>query len=154
MGLSPYGSVAPAGRDWAAPHLVDAEVFSVILERLQLLSEPSTTSAAIGKGEHGWDDDPARLVREQRRIDAGRIGWLSLSVLLDTTVLIDLLRGRAQAIERLAALRQHGEPLFTTAINVEQVHRGIRSAERAAVNRLFAGRRIAPDQPCGGRPGR
>ena len=131
-----------------------AEVFSVILERLQLLSEPSTTSAAIGKGEHGWDDDPARLVREQRRIDAGRIGWLSLSVLLDTTVLIDLLRGRAQAIERLAALRQHGEPLFTTAINVEQVHRGIRSAERAAVNRLFAGRRIAPDQPCGGRPGR
>ena len=59
-------------------------------------------------------------------------------------MLIDLLRGRAQAIERLAALRQHSEPPFTTAINVEEVHRGIRSAERAAVDRLFAGLRIAP----------
>ena len=29
---------------------------------------------AIGDGEHGWDHDPARWVRDQRRIDAGRIG--------------------------------------------------------------------------------
>jgi predicted nucleic acid-binding protein len=62
--------------------------------------------------------------------------------LLDTTVLIDLLRGRAQTVARLDALRQHAEPPFTTAINVEEIHRGLRPAEQAAVSRLFDGLRI------------
>jgi predicted nucleic acid-binding protein len=58
-------------------------------------------------------------------------------------VLIDLLRGRALTVERLDALRRNGEPPFTTAISVEEIHRGLRCNERAAVDRLFDGLRIA-----------
>jgi predicted nucleic acid-binding protein len=59
-------------------------------------------------------------------------------------VLIDLLRGRTQTVERLAALRlRHAEPPFTTAISVEEIHRGLRPTEREAVDRLFDGLRIA-----------
>jgi predicted nucleic acid-binding protein len=67
-----------------------------------------------------------------------------VSVLLDTTVLIDALRGRPATVERLGALRQHGEIPFTTPINVEEIHRGLRRTERAAAIRLFDGLRIAP----------
>jgi hypothetical protein len=28
----------------------------------------------VGDDEHGWDEDPARWVRQQRRSDAGRVG--------------------------------------------------------------------------------
>jgi len=67
-----------------------------------------------------------------------------VSVLLDTTVLIDVLRGRPGAVERLGALRQHGGTPFTTPINVEEIHRGLRDSERTAAVRLFDGLRIAP----------
>src|SRR5579875_1312454 len=67
----------------------------------------------------------------------------ALSVLLDTTVLIDLLRGRTQALDRLTALRRRGEPPFTTAMNVEGIHRGLRPAERGAASQLFDGIRVA-----------
>lgn len=65
-------------------------------------------------------------------------------MLLDSTVLIDLLRGRKQTVERLAALRQHAEPPFTTAINVDEIHRGLRATERPAAVGLFDGLRVAP----------
>jgi predicted nucleic acid-binding protein len=67
-----------------------------------------------------------------------------VSVLLDTTVLIDVLRGRPGTVERLGALRQHGEIPFTTPINVEEIHRGLRESERTAAIHLFDGLRIAP----------
>jgi predicted nucleic acid-binding protein len=67
-----------------------------------------------------------------------------VSVLLDTTVLIDLLRGRPGTVERLGALRQHGEIPFPTPINVEEIHRGLRESERTAAINLFDGLRIAP----------
>jgi predicted nucleic acid-binding protein len=67
-----------------------------------------------------------------------------VSILLDTTVLIDVLRGRRRAVERLIALRQHGDVPFTTPISVEEIHRGLRDTERAAAIRLFDGLRIAP----------
>jgi predicted nucleic acid-binding protein len=67
-----------------------------------------------------------------------------VSILLDTTVLIDVLRGRRRAVERLTALRQHGDVPFTTPISVEEIHRGLRDTERAAAIRLFDGLRIAP----------
>ena len=66
-----------------------------------------------------------------------------MSILLDTTVLIDVLRGRPRTLERLRALRQHGDVPFTTPINVEEIHRGLRDSERAAATRLFDGLRIA-----------
>ncbi|MGI8593257.1 MAG: PIN domain-containing protein [Solirubrobacteraceae bacterium] len=65
-----------------------------------------------------------------------------MPVLLDTTVLIDALRGRPVA-HRLAALRATGQVPWTSAINVEEVWRGLRSAEEASAARLLGGLRIA-----------
>jgi predicted nucleic acid-binding protein len=66
-----------------------------------------------------------------------------VSILLDTTVLIDVLRGRRRTVERLAALHRHGDVPYTTPINVEEIHRGLRETERIAATRLFDGLRIA-----------
>jgi predicted nucleic acid-binding protein len=65
-----------------------------------------------------------------------------MAVLLDTTVLIDALRGRPAA-ERLLALRSTGQVPWVCAINVEEVWRGVRADEERAVTRLFNGLRIA-----------
>jgi predicted nucleic acid-binding protein len=64
-------------------------------------------------------------------------------LLLDTTVLIDALRGR-EAAERLRGLRGEGAPPYVCAINVEEVWRGTRSGEEEAVGRLLGGLRMAP----------
>jgi predicted nucleic acid-binding protein len=66
-----------------------------------------------------------------------------LPLLLDTTVLIDALRGRSAA-ERVRALRGTGQTPWICAINVEEILRGVRGKEEAAVERLLAGLRIAP----------
>jgi predicted nucleic acid-binding protein len=65
-----------------------------------------------------------------------------LPVLLDTTVLIDVLRGRPETIERLRSLRRQPGVPHTTAINVEEIHRGLRDDEAAAVDQLFDGLRV------------
>ncbi|TML17599.1 MAG: type II toxin-antitoxin system VapC family toxin [Actinobacteria bacterium] len=65
-------------------------------------------------------------------------------VVLDTTVLIDLLRGRPETARRLRALRDAGDSPCTCAVNVEETVRGLRPAERDPVRRLFAGLRIVP----------
>lgn len=62
---------------------------------------------------------------------------------LDTTVLIDALRGR-KAAERLRELRDHGPPPYICAVNVEEVWRGTRTGEEKAVGGLLAALRIAP----------
>lgn len=59
-------------------------------------------------------------------------------ILLDTTVLIDVLRGRPAA-ERLLELRRGRDQPATTLINVEEIVRGIRPDEQTAVARLFDG---------------
>ncbi len=65
------------------------------------------------------------------------------AVLLDTTVLIDALRGRPAA-DRLRGLRRAGDTPFVCAVNVEEVSRGLRPDEEARAQRLLAGLRIAP----------
>lgn len=65
------------------------------------------------------------------------------AVLLDTTVLIDLLRGRP-AVERLRALREAGDDPYTCAVNVEEVARGLRPSDEEATDRLLGGLRTAP----------
>ena len=45
------------------------------------------------------------------------------AVLLDTTVVIDLLRGRTQAAARLRALHDAGDSAYVSAINVEETVR-------------------------------
>jgi predicted nucleic acid-binding protein len=64
-------------------------------------------------------------------------------VLLDTTVLVDALRGRVAA-ERLRDLRAANEVPWICAINVEEVIRGVREHEREATARLLRGLRLAP----------
>ena len=64
-------------------------------------------------------------------------------VLIDTTVLIDVLRGRPAA-ERLRSLRRQQDVPFVCAINVEEVVRGLRPGEEAGAGRLFNGMVVAP----------
>lgn len=65
------------------------------------------------------------------------------AVLLDTTVLIDLLRGRAGARARLRTLHNAGDVPYTCAVNVEETVRGLRPGEHAPARALFEGLRIA-----------
>ena len=62
---------------------------------------------------------------------------------LDSTVLIDHLRGRP-AVGRLAALRESGDVPATTAINVEEIVRGLRPTEHRAATELFTGLIVLP----------
>lgn len=63
--------------------------------------------------------------------------------MLDTTVLIDVLRGRP-AGDRLLGLRRRGDDPATTAINVEEIIRGLRPDEHPAAAALFDGLRLLP----------
>jgi predicted nucleic acid-binding protein len=64
-------------------------------------------------------------------------------VLLDSTVLIDALRGRPAA-RRVGALRRRGVEPWTCAISVEEIWRGLRPEEEPIAHRLFTGLRMAP----------
>jgi predicted nucleic acid-binding protein len=64
-------------------------------------------------------------------------------VLLDTTVLIDALRGRPAA-QRLRGLRDRGDEPCICAVNVEEVVRGLRPREEEQARRLIAGLREVP----------
>ena len=61
--------------------------------------------------------------------------------LLDSTVLIDYLRGRP-VVGRVQELWERGEAPCTTAINVEEIVRGLRPAEESAAQALFEGLEI------------
>lgn len=62
---------------------------------------------------------------------------------LDSTVLIDFLRGRP-VVGRISALHHRGETLATTAVNVEEICRGLRESETRAAESLFAGLVVLP----------
>jgi predicted nucleic acid-binding protein len=64
-------------------------------------------------------------------------------IVLDTTVLIDYLRGQP-VVARVLDLTAHGEVLATAAINVEEIARGLRDTERGAAQQLFAGLVVLP----------
>lgn len=66
------------------------------------------------------------------------------ALLLDTTVLIDLLRGRPDARRRLLSLRGTGDAPYVCAVNVEETVRGLRARELDAAGALFGGLRIVP----------
>lgn len=75
-------------------------------------------------------------------------------ILLDSTVLIDALRGRP-AGERLRALRRQGDEPWTCAISIEEIWRGLLPGEEAIAQRLARGLRCAPlGPPEGVRAGR
>lgn len=64
-----------------------------------------------------------------------------MSLLLDTTVLIDALRGRS-ARDRVLALRNTASIPWVCAVNVEEVVRGLREPEQGVAEKLFDGLRI------------
>jgi predicted nucleic acid-binding protein len=65
-------------------------------------------------------------------------------VLVDTTVLIDVLRGRPGPVDRLRRLRAGGDTPYVCAINVEEVTRGLRAGEDDAARTLLEGFRVVP----------
>lgn len=65
-------------------------------------------------------------------------------VLLDSTVVIDLLRRRPGAVERLRAVHVAGDEPYTCAIVALEVSEGLRTREREAAAALFEGLRVAP----------
>lgn len=68
-------------------------------------------------------------------------------MLLDTTVLIDLLRGRPGALRRLRTLREVDDSPHACVVNVEEIVRGLREREDVAARLLFSGLRIVPLGP-------
>jgi predicted nucleic acid-binding protein len=64
-------------------------------------------------------------------------------LLLDTTVLIDSLRGLSAA-ERVRGLRESEQLPCICAVNAEEVLRGVRAEEEEAVVRFLGALRIAP----------
>ncbi len=74
-------------------------------------------------------------------------------LVLDSTVLIDFLRGRP-AVDRVRALRSRGDVPGTTAINVEEIVRGLRASEITAATHLMRGLTVLPvDQSAGWQAG-
>ncbi len=65
-------------------------------------------------------------------------------MVLDTTVLIDLLRGRAGSVAALRSVSAARDVPWTTPINVEEIVRGLRPIEEPMARRLLAGLRLAP----------
>jgi predicted nucleic acid-binding protein len=59
-------------------------------------------------------------------------------ILLDTTVLIDVLRNRANRRDLLANFVQQGHTLATSAINVAEVYAGMRPHEATETDRLLS----------------
>ena len=66
-----------------------------------------------------------------------------MALLLDTTVLIDALRGCAAA-DRIRELHRSSTPPWICAINVEEVIRGTRTEEEDVVRRFLGAMRLAP----------
>jgi predicted nucleic acid-binding protein len=64
-------------------------------------------------------------------------------LVLDSTVIIDALRGRPAA-RRLAGLRRTGVEPWVCVISVEEIWRGLRPDEEPVARRLFDGLRLAP----------
>ena len=67
-------------------------------------------------------------------------GWTGTGVanyLLDTTALIDHLRGRSEVVELVTTLAQQGHRLGVCCINVAEIYAGLRQEERARADRLI-----------------
>ena len=85
-----------------------------------------------------------QLIRtDPRSHDVGSTGHALVLRVLDSTVLIDFLRGRP-AVARVGGLRASDDTPATTAINVEEIVRGLRPAEVDAARGLFDGLVVLP----------
>jgi len=62
-----------------------------------------------------------------------------MKLLLDSSVLIDVLRARNHRRAQLAELVRGGHVLCTTALNIAELYAGMRSGEEQATEALLAG---------------
>jgi predicted nucleic acid-binding protein len=62
-----------------------------------------------------------------------------LKILLDTSVLIDVLRGRNQRREALAKLVRDHESLATSSLNIAELYAGMRPGEEGSTETLLGG---------------
>ena len=65
-------------------------------------------------------------------------------LLLDTTVLIDALRGRAGLLAKLSRLVLDGHLLATSTVNMAEVYAGMRAGEERETAALFQGLHCYP----------
>ena len=61
-------------------------------------------------------------------------------VLLDSDVVIEVLRGRRTVIDALRALERDGVPTFCTAVTWAEVHAGLRRGEEQVTQEFFEAR--------------
>jgi predicted nucleic acid-binding protein len=62
-----------------------------------------------------------------------------MNLLLDTSILIDVLRLRNRRSEWLAGLVRGGHSLSTTTLNIAEIYAGMRPAEEARTEALLSG---------------
>jgi predicted nucleic acid-binding protein len=62
-----------------------------------------------------------------------------MNLLLDTSILIDVLRLRNRRSEWLAGLVRGGHTLSTTTLNIAEIYAGMRPAEEASTEALLSG---------------
>jgi len=66
------------------------------------------------------------------------------AVLLDSTVVIDVLKDRPATVARFLALEPAGDIPHVCAVTVEEVTSGLHTNERERASALFAGLSVAP----------
>jgi predicted nucleic acid-binding protein len=66
------------------------------------------------------------------------------AVLLDSTVVIDVLKDRPSTVARFLALEPAGDIPHVCAVTVEEVTSGLHANERERASALFAGLSVAP----------
>jgi hypothetical protein len=76
-------------------------------------------------------------------------------VLVDSDILIEVLRGRNAEVARTwAGVVSSPEPLFHSPVSLAEIQHGMRESERDAIERLFSGTTCVPiDQEIGKRAG-
>jgi len=62
-----------------------------------------------------------------------------MKLLLDTSILIDVLRRKKQRSEWLAELVREGHTLSTTTLNIAEIYSGMRPSEEAGTEALLSG---------------
>jgi len=90
----------------------------------------------------------SRRPRRHRRVrEAAPPGYLKSAqlpeltgVLLDSDVIIEILRGRAGALEAAVALEESGVPTFCSAISWAEVFAGVRRGEEGPTTAFFEAR--------------
>jgi predicted nucleic acid-binding protein len=66
------------------------------------------------------------------------------AILLDTTVIVDVLKGRPRTLARVDALEPSGDTPYICAVTAEEVSSGLRAREREVATELFEGLAVAP----------